>query len=391
LIYKSTTWKQHLINDCEALARFLAAFQIQNSMKKLRTAVIGCGKVGHFHAKALANLEGSEFVAVCSTNLGKAKAFADQYGVLAFDNIEAMIDSASVDVVCICTPHPQHASVAIAALKKDCHVLIEKPLASSLEDCDAILSCAEENKRTVGVVCQRRFYEPCMRIKSAIDAGKLGLPAIASVTMLGWRDQKYYESDPWRGTWEGEGGGVLVNQAPHQLDLLLWYMGEVDEVYGVWKNVNHPYIEVEDTAAALVKFKSGAIANILVSNAQNPALYGKVHVHGNNGASAGVQTDGGAMFIAGVSSITEPPYNDIWTISGEEGNLDTWKKQDAERFASVDSMNFYHELQIADFLNAVSNGIQPLVSGLDGRRAVELFTAIYRSAEENKVIKFPLK
>jgi len=359
-------------------------------MKKLRTAIVGCGKVGHFHARALANLEKSEFVAVCSTSLDRANAFGDQYGVRAFDSVEAMVEDAQVDVVCICTPHPQHASVAIAALKHGCHVLIEKPLASSLEDCDAILSCAEEHRRTVGVVCQRRFYPSAMRIRQAIDAGKIGRPVIGNVVMLGWRDRQYYESDPWRGSWAGEGGGVLVNQAPHQLDLLLWYMGDIDEIYGVWKNVNHDYIEVEDTAAAIVKFKSGAIANILVSNAQNPALYGKVHVHGDNGASVGVQTDGGAMFIAGVSTIAEPPYNDIWTIKGEEEMLTEWKNADAEHFHSADSLYFCHERQIDDFLTAVGSDTKPLIDGVDGRKTVELFTAIYRSARKNAVIKFPL-
>lgn len=134
---------------------------------------------------------------------------------------------------------------------------------------------------------QRRFYRPCMRIHKAIEAGKIGKPVLGMVTMLGWRDKAYYDSDAWRGTWKGEGGGVLVNQAPHQLDLLLWYMGDVDEVYGVWKNLNHPYIEVEDTAVAVVKFKSGAVGNIVVSSSQNPALYGKVHVFGENSARRG--------------------------------------------------------------------------------------------------------
>jgi UDP-N-acetyl-2-amino-2-deoxyglucuronate dehydrogenase len=359
-------------------------------MKKLRTAIVGCGKVGHFHARALARLENSEFVAVCSTSLDRATTLGRQYGVRAFDNVEAMAEDAQVDVVCICTPHPQHASVAVAALKGGCHVLIEKPLASSLEDCDLILSCAEEHRRAVGVVCQRRFYPSAMRVRQAIDAGKIGRPVIGNVVMLGWRDRQYYESDPWRGSWAGEGGGVLVNQAPHQLDLLQWYMGDIDEVYGVWKNVNHDYIEVEDTAAAIVKFKNGAIANILVSNAQNPALYGKVHVHGDNGASVGVQTDGGAMFIAGVSTITEPPYNDIWTIKGEEHMLADWKNEDAKQFSSADSLYVYHERQIDDFLTAVGNHTRPLIDGVDGRKTVELFTAIYRSKQKNAVIKFPL-
>ena len=143
-------------------------------------------------------------------------------------------------------------------------------------------------------------------------------PILGSVAMYGWRDEAYYRSDPWRGSWQGEGGGVLVNQAPHQLDLLHWYMGEIDELFGFWANLNHPYIEVEDTAVAVLRFKNGALGNIVVSNSQNPALYGRVYVHGSNGASIGVQTDGGAMFIAGMSSITEPPINDLWTVPGEE-------------------------------------------------------------------------
>lgn len=214
---------------------------------------------------------------------------------------------------------------------------------------------------------------------------------IFSFFMKTHSDEAYYNSDPWRGTWKGEGGGVLVNQAPHQLDLLLWYMGEVDEVYGVWKNLNHPYIEVEDTAVAVVKFKSGAVGNIVVSNSQNPALYGRVHIFGENGAAAGVQTDGGAMFIAGMTSITEPPVNDLWTVPGEEEMLPVWKKEDSDFFNSVDSMYYYHREQIKDFLEAVQSGKKPLVDATEGRRTVELFTAIYRSTKDNAIIKFPLK
>lgn len=359
-------------------------------MKKIKTALVGCGKVGHFHAKAFVNLALSEFTAVCDANLARAQEFAQQYGVKAYDNVETMIAEANIEMLSVCTPHPIHAAIAVPAAKMGCHVLIEKPLAANLADCNAILNAAKEGNAKVGTVCQRRFYRPCMRMKQAIEDGKIGRPVIGTVTMLGWRDQAYYESDPWRGTWQGEGGGVLVNQAPHQLDLLLWYMGEIDEVYGVWKNLNHPYIEVEDTAAVIVKFKNGGIGNILVSNSQNPALYGKVHIHGENGASIGVQTDGGAMFIAGVSSITEPPYNDLWTINGEADMLETWKKEDSDFFTSVDSMYYYHQLQIEDFLKSLSGNGNTLIDGDAGRKTVELIEAIYRSSKENRVITFPL-
>lgn len=359
-------------------------------MENLKTALVGCGKVGHFHAKVLMNLKQSKFIAVCDQNLARAQEFAKQYGVKAYDNVEQMIINEGIEMLSICTPHPIHASVAIAATNLGCHILVEKPLASNLADSQAILSAAKKGNAKIGTVCQRRFYRPCLRMKQAIDDGKIGKPIIGTVTMLGWRDKAYYESDPWRGTWQGEGGGVLVNQAPHQLDLLLWYMGEVEEVYGLWKNLNHPYIEVEDTAVAIIKFKNGGIGNVLVSNSQNPALYGKVHVHGENGASIGVQTDGGAMFIAGVSSITEPPYNDLWTIQGEEDQLPIWKKEDCDFFNSVDSMYYYHQLQIEDFLDSLIKDTPPLIDGLAGLKTVELIEAIYRSTQSNKVIKFPL-
>lgn len=359
-------------------------------MKKLKTGIIGCGKVGDFHAKAFANLPASEFTAVCDASEERAQAFAARYGVKAYTDVESMCRAEKLDVVSVCTPHPLHANPAVTAADCGCNVLVEKPLAANLADCDAMLAAERRNHVTIGTMVQRRFYRPCMRIRKALDDGKLGKPVLGMVTMLGWRDEAYYNSDPWRGTWNGEGGGVLVNQAPHQLDLLLWYMGEVDEVYGVWKNLNHPYIEVEDTAVAVIKFKNGGVGNIVVSNSQNPALFGKVHIFGENGAAAGVQTDGGAMFIAGMSSITEPPVNDLWTVAGEEEMLPVWKQEDSDFFNSVDSMYHYHSEQIADFLTAIQNGTKPLVDAAEGRRTVELFTAIYRSTQENRVIKFPL-
>lgn len=362
-----------------------------SSMKKLKTGIVGCGKVGDFHGRAYQNLNSSEFTAVCDADRERALAFAERYGVHAYTNIREMAEKEGLDVVSICTPHPLHADTAVAAAECGCNVLIEKPLASSLKDCDAIIDAGDRNNVKVGTMVQRRFYRPCMRLHEAIESGKLGRPVLGMVTMLGWRDQAYYESDAWRGTWEGEGGGVLVNQAPHQLDLLLWYMGDAEEVYGVWRNLNHPYIEVEDTAVAVVKFKNGGIGNIVVSNSQNPALYGKVHIFGENGAGAGVQTDGGAMFIAGMSGITEPPYNDIWTIEGEKERLESWRQEDCDFFHHVDSMYYYHQLQIEDFLEAVRLDRKPMVDGRDGRKTVELFTAIYQSTKENKAIKLPLK
>jgi UDP-N-acetyl-2-amino-2-deoxyglucuronate dehydrogenase len=360
-------------------------------MKAVKTGIVGCGKVGHLHAKALQRLENSIFTAVCGRDAGRTAAFAAEYGVAAYMDVGEMIEKSGVEAVSICTPHPLHRIPAVAAASAGVHILIEKPLASSLEDCDAILAAADKTGVKTGTVCQRRFYEPVQRVKNAIVQGRIGTPILGTVSMLGWRDKPYYESDGWRGTWKGEGGGVLVNQAPHQLDLLQWYLGPIKELTGYWGNQNHPYIEVEDTAVAILRFENGAIGNICVSNSQNPALYGNIHMHGENGASVGVQTDGGAMFIAGMSSILEPPKLDMWTVPGESELLDTWNAEDAAVFVSAEPMERYHQLQISDFLDAVIYDREPLITGRDGRLTVEMFTAIYRSARDNKPVRFPLK
>lgn len=360
-------------------------------MEKVRTGIVGCGKGAHLHAQALQNLPESLFTAVCSRDINKANLFAEQYGVKAYSTIEEMFIKGGVEAVVICTPHPVHAETAVRAANAGMHILVEKPLASSLADCDAIIKAAKDHRVLLGTICQRRFYPPVRRVRQAIDQGKIGKPILGTVTMLGWRDEAYYRSDPWRGSWAKEGGGVLVNQAPHQLDLLQWFMGPIDELYGYWGNLNHPYIEVEDTALAVIKFKNGGLGNIVVSNSQNPALYGKVHVHGENGASVGVQTDGGAMFIAGMSSITEPPVNDLWTVKGEEQLLEGWRREDTEFFNRINPMVYFHERQIEDFLRAIIKGGQPLIDGEEGRKTVEIFTSIYRSNRDKKPVKFPLE
>ena len=359
-------------------------------MQKIKTALVGCGKVGHLHAAALQSLPESEFVAVCARTPEKAAVFAEKYRVAAFTDVRDMLAKSKAEAICVCTPHPQHAAPTVAAAEMGVHALVEKPLASTLADCDAMLAAARANHTIIGTIYQRRFYPPCQRIRQAIDDGKIGKPVLGTVSMLGWRDEAYYKSDPWRGSWKHEGGGVLVNQAPHQLDMLLWYLGEVDEVFGLWANLNHPYIEVEDTSVAVVRFKSGALGNILVSNSQNPAINARVSVHGANGMSVGVQTDGGVMFIPGMTPISEPPFNDLWTIRGEEKFLPQWKEEDARLFSSVNPQDYFHRLQIKDFLHAIIEKRPPAVTGEDGRRTVELFTAIYQSNRDGKAVKFPI-
>jgi UDP-N-acetyl-2-amino-2-deoxyglucuronate dehydrogenase len=354
-------------------------------------SIAGCGKVAHLHAKAIKNIPNARLSGVWSRSPETARNFAELYGTKAYTEIPRMILENDVDLVIVCTPHPFHRQPAVEAAEAGANVMVEKPLASDLRDCDAIINACKVRYVKLGVISQRRWYSPVIRVRDAIDKGKIGKPVLGTVTMLGWRDKAYYVADAWRGTWKMEGGGVLVNQSPHQLDLLLWFMGDVDEVFGIWKNLNHPFIEVDDTALAIVKFKSGSIGNIIVSNSQKPGIYGKVHVHGENGASVGVQTDGGAMFIAGSTGVAEPPVNDLWTVPGEEKLLKKWIKEDTLIFNKYDPTVYYMQCQIEDYLKAINDGSEPMVTGEAGRKVVELFTAIYRSTRDNAPIKFPLK
>ena len=179
---------------------------------------------------------------------------------------------------------------------------------------------------------------------------------------------------------------MLINQSPHHLDMLQWFMGEIEEVSGCWANLNHPYIEVEDTALAMIRFKSGGLGSVVASLSTRPGIHAKVHIHGSSGASVGVETDRGATFVAGVSEIAEPPLNDLWTIPGEEHLLADFQAEDRAHFGRINATTHYHALQIQDFLQAVRDDRPPLVTGDDGRIVVALITAIYRSHQEQRPI-----
>ena len=358
--------------------------------RKIRSAIVGCGKVGHIHAKGLQSLREANFVAVCDQNQKRVEKFAKKYQIAPYTDVGEMVNLENGEAVFVCTPHPLHAEPAISAMQNGAHVMVEKPLASNLKDCDAMIAAAENAGVKLGVMGQRRLYPPVQRVKQAIVEGKIGKAIIGIVMMFGWRDENYYQSDPWRGTWQNEGGGVLANQASHQLDLLQWMMGPIEELFGYWDNLNHPYIEVDDTAIAVIRFKNGAMGSIVVSNSQKPGLYGKVHIHGDNGASVGVQTDGGAMFIAGMSEIEEYPMNDLWTIPEEENKLDAMYIADMDELKGINLTNYFHALQDQDFLKAIINDQNPMITGQQGRVTVEIFTAIYRSQRDRQPIKFPV-
>ncbi|MDR1277151.1 MAG: Gfo/Idh/MocA family oxidoreductase [Treponema sp.] len=357
--------------------------------EKVRIGLYGYGKAARLHAQAVRDSGTGELVAVCGRNRERRNAFAAQWGIASRDEPDEMVRQDRVEALIVSTPHPRHHDHVMASLRAGAHVLVEKPMALTTLQCDDMITAAAGGGKILSVVSQRRWFPACQRIRAAIDEGKIGKPVLAQLTILGWRDKAYYDSDPWRGTWETEGGGILINQAPHQIDLMHWFMGPSEEVQGFWDNVNHPYIEVEDSAVAAVRFKNGGLGSVLVSNSQKPGIYAKVHIHGDAAWSVGVQTDGGAMFVAGMSGMAEPPLNDLWTIPGEKELLETCRAEDEAFFKTIDPTVYFFTRQIEDFCLAIREGRKPLCTGEDGRETVRFIETLLRTGKPQTAVPPP--
>ncbi|MDR2788663.1 MAG: Gfo/Idh/MocA family oxidoreductase [Candidatus Accumulibacter sp.] len=347
--------------------------------EKIRIGLYGYGKVAELHAQAIKASSEAELVSVCGRNRERRDAFAARWGIASRDTPEDMARRDEAGAVIVSTPHPQHRDGVLKCFAAGLHALVEKPMALSTAECDDMIAAARDAGKVLSVVCQRRWFPSSQRIRRAIDEGKIGKPVLCQLTLLGWRDRTYYDSDPWRGKWATEGGGILINQAPHQIDLMHWFMGPHEEIHGFWDNFNHPYIEVDDSAVAVVRFKNGGIGSVLASNSQKPGIYAKVHVHGDAAYSVGVQTDGGAMFIAGMSGIAEPPLNDLWTIPEERDLLDEWRADDEAFFRTIDATVHFFTLQIDDFCGAIREGRKPVSTGEDGRETVRFIETLLKT------------
>lgn len=352
-------------------------------MTPVRFAIIGPGRVARIHAAALARIDDARLTAVLGRDSGRAEELARPYGARAFARLDSLLADRAVDAVIICTPHPQHCEQAVAAGLAGKHVIVEKPMALSTAECDEMIAAARSTGVCLSVISQRRWYEPVRRMKAAIDDGRIGPPILGVAEVLSWRGSEYYALDPWRGTLEGEGGGVVVNQAVHQLDLLSWFMGPAEAVHGLVANLNHPELSVEDSAVAAVRFASGALGAVVASNSIRPGLHARVHVHGRSGASIGVETDRGSSFVAGVTS-PSAARNDLWTIPGEAHLPATWEAADQKLLVGVDLATHHHELQLRDVIGAIRDGRPPAVDGEQGRATVALMAAIYGARATNE-------
>ncbi|NEW73687.1 Gfo/Idh/MocA family protein [Streptomyces rhizosphaericus] len=341
-------------------------------MSALRTGIVGTGKIAVNHAMALQAIPGVDLVGVSDVEPDRAAAFAARFGIAGHDPDPESFLSSGLDAITVCTPHPSHERVVVAAARHGLHVLCEKPIAVTLAEADRMVTAMEEAGVRFGVLFQRRFWPSAARLRAAIDEGRLGPPIVGTVTMRWGRDAEYY-AEPWRGRWDTEGGGALLNQGIHYVDLLQWYLGTPVRVYGAIRTLKHgDCIEVEDTAVATVEFASGAVATIQAGTTFAPGLGTTVFVSDAAGQAA---------------TVTEYPegtgHTDLWTVKGEEAYrqlLSTGIDADPPLSRIHEGLMPFHREQITEFVTAVREGRDPLVTGRDARTALAVVVAIYESS-----------
>ncbi|MCL4535358.1 MAG: Gfo/Idh/MocA family oxidoreductase [Bacteroidetes bacterium] len=340
----------------------------------LGVCIVGTGVAGGIHARALKDVEAVRLAAVVDVSPEQVGQFAEKWGALSsYTNLEEALQDPAVDVVHLCTPpflHERQASLCAAAGK---HVLVEKPMARTLAEADAMIANCRRARVALSAVFQHRFLPLPQRVKSLLQEGRLGKLYLGDAYVKWYRSEEYYRAGGWRATRDKEGGGTLMNQAIHSIDLLQWLMGPVSDVVGRTAAVAHD-IETEDVGLALLGFENGALGVIEGTTAAYPGFPERIEIHGEKG-----------------SVILNEGKNQLeWYIHGETPTVEGVPVEEgyAHDPASISSVG--HTAQFRDFYQALQQGRSATVDGSEGRRALEIIEAIYRSAEQGERILLPL-
>ena len=342
--------------------------------------IVGCGMIANFHAKAIADIDNCELVACTSSRMESAEEFAQEHGGTAYATLDEMLADPKLTVVSICSPSGAHMEPAVAAAKAGKHVIVEKPLEVTLERCDAIIDACN----AAGVVCSTifpsRFHKSSQILRKAVDENKFGQLALANAYVKWYRTQEYYDSGAWRGTWKLDGGGALMNQAIHSVDLLAWLMGDITSITAHTATLAHERIEVEDVAVATLRFANGALGTMEASTAAFPGYLKKIELYGSKGSAVLEEEDIKAWDFA------EPTPQDEAMLQEMAGKTETGGG--ASDPAAIG--HHAHAEQFRDVIRAIETGGTPLIDGPGGRRSVEIILAIYKAAETGSAISLPL-
>lgn len=332
-------------------------------------AIAGSGMISRIHAEAINAIDRAELRAVWGRDPDRTRKFAAKYGAQPFTNFEEMISRAEISAVNICTPSGTHADLGIRAASSGKHVLVEKPIEITLARADSLIATCRENNVKLGVIFQSRFLPEVLRLKKAVDEGLFGKLILGDAYVKWYRAPEYYGPTSWHGTLTLDGGGALINQAIHTVDLLRWLMGPVESAFAFKGALRYPHIEAEDTLVANVKFANGALGVIEAATSVRPGFKRRLEISGECGTAV---LDG--------DNIT------VWDLVGQpvETGQAASVTDGSSNPAAIATEG--HRLQIEDFVRAINENSEPAVNGLEGRKSLELIEAIYTAAREGRPI-----
>ena len=343
--------------------------------------IVGCGMISNFHARAIGEVRGGKLVACFDSTPAAADRLAASTGCRAYHELDAMLADPAVDVVTIATPSGAHMEPAVASARAGKHVIVEKPLEITLKRCDAIIDACRKAGVVLSTIFPSRFHASSIELKRAVEQGRFGRLTVGDAYVKWYRTQAYYDSGAWRGTWQLDGGGALMNQAIHSVDLLAWLMGPVAEIRARTALLAHERIAVEDVAMATVQFASGALGVIEASTAIYPGYLKRIEIHGSAG-----------------SAVMEEEDIVKWDFAKKLPRDAAIQKRMAERVSGGGGAadpaaigHHGHARQFQDVANAIRKGAAPAIDGPEGRRSVEIILGVYQAAETGRAVRLPLK
>lgn len=343
-------------------------------------ALVGCGMIARFHARAIAEIPDARVAALVSRTPGAAAKLLEETNTPpcpAFATVEEAVAAPGVDVVVITTPSGAHLDPAVTAAAAGKHVVVEKPLEITPDRCDRIIAACDRHRVKLCTIFPSRFADANVTLKAAVDAGKFGRLTLGEASNKWWRSQAYYDEGGWKGTQALDGGGALMNQAIHNMDLLLWMMGPATQVCGLTATLAHERIEVEDTAVAAIRFASGALGMLVGTTSVHPGYPKQIAVHGDKGSAVIEQEDVLRWDFTPATPADDEVKARFAAKVGASGGAADPKAISHEG----------HRRQLADFVAAIRADRPPQVDGREGRRAVELICAVYESNRTGRVVE----
>jgi UDP-N-acetyl-2-amino-2-deoxyglucuronate dehydrogenase len=344
-------------------------------MKTWNFGIIGAGLIADFHARAIGDIANAKLIGFCDKMPEKAKNLADKYDARAFDDYERMLKDDEIDIVTIATPSGFHMEPTIAAAEAGKHVLCEKPLDVTLERIDSMIKAHKKSGTRLGGIFPYRFNDMMPPIREAINSGRLGVITYAGIYVPWWRNDEYYK-DSWHGTWKLDGGGALMNQSIHMVDMLCDVMPLIESLQAFTSKLGHPQIEAEDAAVAILRYTNGALGTIYGTTSSYPGQFRRFEVTGTKGTIINVENSITVWQFADERPEDEQILKKFGEIEGGGGVADP---------AAISYEN--HTRNFKAFLDALESGEDFWISGIEARKAVEVILAVYKSAKEQKPVK----